>query len=879
MTVTYTYDDFGRLKILTERDTGFHEYNRQDRVKSQYFAYDKQGRRTFESYKNHGTNTSHGLRYTYNALNELTKVTNTADNSYKEITHKNYNTIDKYDEVRNKITYQYQSYGDPFDRELISVKDDAGNITNITRDIVGRVTALEQGGITRRWEYSGNDLTYTYNPESGWVAYSYDGFGNLSRQSIPNNNKYYAYYYANSSSGSWGVISYLYDDRNRPINKQFKSDAYGGSVITHNHQYDGLDNITKTSNSNENIFNEYYYYNNKLEKEKLSVDGYYFSFDYTYDSNGSLSENKYPNPTTPILTYTPDAFGRPTKLYVKDGPNGTIGNSLISINKYNPNNTVADAWFANQSYIYQIPDSRQRINSVLLFNSKTYDMLLENSYIYDKSDNLKQINDYNDNYQINFDYDHLNRLNYATTNGTFLDFDYDSRGNITKKPHKNPSMGSITYDYGNDSKNRLRGVSGATNNTFSYDTLGNIRYINTAYQGAKSLYRFDYLSNLRSATNYSSGKVSYYLYDGFDRRVKKTYDGKKTYYMYNRAGKMIMEYTPKNGEILQYVYLNGKRFVKQKIHSRELDFNGNGRSDIIDNYGSTSAITPSMSLVYYHHDPLGSAIAATGHSFINDETTGRPIPPTELLWKTRYAAFGEQTTVKSQPEDNIRYTGHYEDEENGLIYMGARYYDPSIGRFLSMDPVGPVPGNVHSFNRYTYANNNPYKYVDPDGRLSVLAPSIPGVPANIAPPPALALAAAGAGGYLIGDYLYDNILQQPIADLLDSITGLDKQFNESAPPRPDGLVGDQSDPRAGPNKSGKRHTSGPLLPEHGGTGDFEKDLETLAGSVRPWRPGDSAPPGTLVGENGVYGRPGTETKGPRIEIPGNGEKPHEGLHY
>ncbi len=46
--------------------------------------------------------------------------------------------------------------------------------------------------------------------------------------------------------------------------------------------------------------------------------------------------------------------------------------------------------------------------------------------------------------------------------------------------------------------------------------------------------------------------------------------------------------------------------------------------------------------------------------------------------------------------------------------MQARYYDPVIGRFYSNDPVGFK--NIHNFNRYAYANNNPYKYTDPDGR-------------------------------------------------------------------------------------------------------------------------------------------------------------------
>ena len=56
--------------------------------------------------------------------------------------------------------------------------------------------------------------------------------------------------------------------------------------------------------------------------------------------------------------------------------------------------------------------------------------------------------------------------------------------------------------------------------------------------------------------------------------------------------------------------------------------------------------------------------------------------------------------------------------------MQARYYDPVIGRFYSNDPVDYLGhmqhGNpIHGFGRYTYANNNPYKYTDPDGELAV----------------------------------------------------------------------------------------------------------------------------------------------------------------
>ena len=59
------------------------------------------------------------------------------------------------------------------------------------------------------------------------------------------------------------------------------------------------------------------------------------------------------------------------------------------------------------------------------------------------------------------------------------------------------------------------------------------------------------------------------------------------------------------------------------------------------------------------------------------------------------------------------------DPESGLVYMQARYYDPAVGRFMSADPVGPTPGDGFNFNRYSYANNNPYRFIDPDGRETV----------------------------------------------------------------------------------------------------------------------------------------------------------------
>jgi len=85
--------------------------------------------------------------------------------------------------------------------------------------------------------------------------------------------------------------------------------------------------------------------------------------------------------------------------------------------------------------------------------------------------------------------------------------------------------------------------------------------------------------------------------------------------------------------------------------------------------------------------------------------------------RIRYEPYGATLTAAAQGPG---YTGHVTDAATGLSCMQQRYYDPIAGRFLSTDPVA---ANAASFNRYWYANNNPYRYIDPDGRRSYVTGS------------------------------------------------------------------------------------------------------------------------------------------------------------
>ncbi|MDH5824648.1 RHS repeat-associated core domain-containing protein [Luteimonas sp. RD2P54] len=106
---------------------------------------------------------------------------------------------------------------------------------------------------------------------------------------------------------------------------------------------------------------------------------------------------------------------------------------------------------------------------------------------------------------------------------------------------------------------------------------------------------------------------------------------------------------------------------------------------------------------YIHTDALGSVVAVTDAN-------------RNVIERREYEPYGVQLTPAAQ--DGPGYTGHVQDAATGLVYMQQRYYDPMLGVFLSVDPVKAYGSLVSQFHRYRYANNNPYRFTDPNGRLA-----------------------------------------------------------------------------------------------------------------------------------------------------------------
>jgi len=185
-------------------------------------------------------------------------------------------------------------------------------------------------------------------------------------------------------------------------------------------------------------------------------------------------------------------------------------------------------------------------------------------------------------------------------------------------------------------------------------------------------------SGQRLLSHSGGGVTENYGYDGHSHRVKTTSTGptgsETRYQVYSRSGQMLYQQSSK-GPSTKYYHLAGRLIA-----------------EVEDNVAR-----------YQHTDLIGSPRYVT-------DVLGQSITVKERV----LAPYGSPMT--GDYRNGPGYTGHMEDGATGLTYMQARYYDPTAMRFLSPDPVGVDTSTGSNFNRYNYANNNPYRFTDPDGR-------------------------------------------------------------------------------------------------------------------------------------------------------------------
>jgi YD repeat-containing protein len=502
---TTQFDGFGRPATLTLGGI------------TTTFSHDPLGRRTFES----NPNATVGKSYQYDALDRLTRITQ-SDGSFQVHTY-GAGSKSITDERGKTTTYSFRSYGNPAQKFVMNMAAPESSASiGITRNPRDLVTSVTQDGFTRTYGYNGNYyLTSVVNPETGTTLYGRDEAGNMTSHKV----------------GSAAATLYTYDGRNRITNISYPS---GTPNVTK--AYTKTDKLKSVSSS---VATRSYAYddNGNLTGESLVVDGVVLAAGYAHNANDQLATVVYPV-SGRAVALAPDALGRPTQV-----------SGFATSVSYWPSGQLKQISYANGMVSYYGQNSRLWPSS--FDTQRAGSAYLSATYGYDSAGNLTQITDSVDGaYNRTMGYDGINRLTSVSGPWGSGSISYSGSGNITSQV-----LGSSRLDYTYDALNRLSAISGMRSASFTHDAMGNVATVSTGL-GAPHVHTYDSAPVLRCVFCSNAANRVDYGYDGLNNRVSVAKAGVKTYEMFGGDGHQLVEYTPSQSKLTEYIHLGGKRIAQ-----------------------------------------------------------------------------------------------------------------------------------------------------------------------------------------------------------------------------------------------------------------------------------------------------------------------------
>ncbi len=628
--------------------------------------------------------------------------------------------------VLSRMTYSYPG-------TYATIKDEAANATNtdnpgstqtVYKDAAGRISSVTEIGQTTTYNYDGMDnltdvyqgsqhrqfrydslgrLTSAYNPESGWTYYGYDYNGN-----------------PNSKTDARNLITTLvYDSLNRLTGKQYSD---GTPAVTYTyclHQtctvaY-GVGRLIQTLSNGTTVQYTQFDPNGRvvqhLQQHPQMNGGNAAQFSYVYNRAGCLTNVTYPSGRSVTTGY--DNAGRAAAVSGSMGGNAKNYAGIASAGSGLNNATCtqciqyAPHGGISQTYLSQNSGGQWAINEQRGYNGRLQPTSIANTVV-SSGQTIRSLT-----------------LGYAA--GQQSD-GADNNGNLLSQTIFGSGLTSaVTQTYAYDGANRIaRSTEGVCSplQGFSYDTWGN-----------------GWVSSYTQSSVCSSPQSNTPVANVYDPATNRSGVNNATW---DAAGRQqsIGGYG--------FSYDAENRMTSSTLNIRTVyQYNGDGRRVAKINCPGTSACdatTPGASTVWYVYDAAGNLATEFGQS-----SMASALPCTtcymmaDHLGSTRvmmdqngtavsggchdYLPFGEEiysgvggratscypTTFKP----GMLFTGKLRDGwgESQLDYFGVRYYSPLQMRFTTPDApfADQYPEDPQSWNLYTYARNNPLRYVDPTG--------------------------------------------------------------------------------------------------------------------------------------------------------------------
>ena len=482
--------------------------------------------------------------------------------------------------------------------------------------------------------------------------------------------------------------------------------------IRNSKRYDGMNRLSKeytTTNNKEKVKAQYTYgktggvtlvtndtsaiankYDNKglVMEQKLFEDGKSYAMVYGNNANGKCVYSKIYNNNTghygdydiqQMINYEYDAKGNMTTV------SDSLNNSKVMARyTYDSNDNLSSVTYGNGTSTSYTYNKGNMIEKVINNNADNTQMSIY-SYDYYLDGNVSKQN--RNGVNCYYDYDEFSRITDEDYGNEEIDYYYDAAGNRTMKTICDDN-GDTEVDYAYDLNNRLLEESNhsyANNKTdvtkYVYDNNGNqikkIGYITKGVNGSPSqdlvlenelnntyeIYKYNEFNEMTSFESNKESKWEYaYLPNGL--RYRKSNASNFDRYVWDRNGNIIAEM---NGEgNLTSKYVRGNKLISK---------DGNE---------------------YFGYDGHGSVVNISNES-------GKSIKTYD------YDAFGVELNKDANDTNLFRYCGEQYDNETDSIYLRARYYSPSLGRFTTEDPA------KDGDNWYSYCAGNPVSFWDPSG--------------------------------------------------------------------------------------------------------------------------------------------------------------------
>ena len=612
--------------------------------------------------------------YLYDSLGNLTRITDALSHS----TALNYDAIGRLTSITDPNGHAAGAIYDALSR-LVKITDPLSNQTQFAYDSVGNLLKITDA--------KGNATSYAYDATNNLVSVT-DALGRTTRYAYDANNNRIAFSNAKSN-----VTSYVFDPLNRLIRttdplssaNSYSYDPIGNVLAvtdakgqTNQFTYDALNRLLSIAYADgKNVAYSY-----DANGNRVSMVDFHGTTAYAYDDLDRLT--LLTNPGAKVVTYAYDAVGNRKSLMYPDGK--AVSYSFDPANRL----SAATDWLGrNTAYSYDAAgnlirtsypngtsiafgyDAANRLAQVI--NALKGLPALTLAYTLDAVGNRVALSV--DGVKTNFSYDALNELVSAQLGPLKSIWTYDAVGNCSKQTSP---LGAITYTY--DAGDRLLAAGTAT---FTYDANGNQTSVAKTSSSQPLIYQYDAANRLVAATG--GRPTSSFAYDGDGNRISQSV-GAGIYNYLNDVATALPVVLQESGPDGNISYAYGLGLISES--SLKFDY-------------------------FYHYDGLGSVIALS-------DASGKPSAAYVYdPWGNPLLNVSDSVGTKNK----FRFTGEALDPGTQLYYLRARYYDSTIARFVSRDPLPGIATLPSSENRYRYALSDPLRFTDPSGLAAIQKPN------------------------------------------------------------------------------------------------------------------------------------------------------------